>query len=121
MFAEPNPKSRSKSGAKKPTAEVAKLPFEKALGQLEHIVEELEDGSLPLDEALARFERGILLSRHLEKELRRAEIRVRRLVGEEGEATALEEIGELENTRAEGPEDKGEAEEEDDGNPEIPF
>ena len=121
MSPDPNRKARSQSGTKKPSGEVAKLSFEKALGQLEHIVEELEDGSLPLDEALARFERGTLLSRHLEKELRQAEIRVRRLVGEEGEPSALEEIGEPEVARADHPENETGEEEEDNGNPEIPF
>ena len=34
------------------------LSFEEAIGELELVVAALEQGELPLDEALARFERG---------------------------------------------------------------
>ena len=72
-----------------PPADLATLPFEKALDELEHIVDDLEGGSLSLEDALARFERGIHLSRHLEKQLREAEARVQRLVGGDAESPIL--------------------------------
>jgi exodeoxyribonuclease VII small subunit len=85
---------KAKESAKKPDAkthtvppDVAAIPFEKALDELEHIVEQLEEGSLSLEDALSRFERGIHLSRHLERQLREAEARVQRLVGGEGGET----------------------------------
>jgi exodeoxyribonuclease VII small subunit len=85
-----SPRKPQPAGAPAPAADpgaapddVAALPFEAALSQLEQIVGELEEGALPLEEALARFERGIHLSRHLEKQLRAAEVRVRKLVGGE--------------------------------------
>jgi exodeoxyribonuclease VII small subunit len=77
------------AAAKSVPPEVAAIPFEKALDELEHIVEQLEEGSLSLEDALARFERGIHLSRHLERQLREAEARVQRLVGGETDAPIL--------------------------------
>src|SRR5262245_16406447 len=79
-----------KSGAPAtPPPELASVPFEKALDELEKIVEELEEGSLSLEDALTRFERGIHLSRHLERQLRDAEARVQRLVGGETDQPIL--------------------------------
>ena len=53
--------------------------FEQALGELEAIVTALEDGRLPLDEALALFERGVRLAQQSQRHLDRAELRVERL------------------------------------------
>lgn len=84
--------TRPAAGKTAEADDLGELPFEKALAELEEIVATLEDGSLALEESLARFERGIRLSRHLETQLRRAEARVRRLVGEDGETAELEEL-----------------------------
>jgi len=63
---------------------MAKAPkrqgFEGRLKELEDLVSRLEDGSLPLEESLALFERGIRLSRELEAELQSASLRVTRLL-----------------------------------------
>jgi exodeoxyribonuclease VII small subunit len=85
----PNKKSDASGGQAQVPPDVAAIPFEKALDELEHIVEQLEEGSLSLEDALSRFERGIHLSRHLERQLREAEARVQRLVGGEAEAPIL--------------------------------
>ncbi|MGH7724442.1 MAG: exodeoxyribonuclease VII small subunit [Candidatus Eiseniibacteriota bacterium] len=58
--------------------------FEKALDRLEEIVDRLEDGSLALEESLARFEEGVKLTRFLEGELTRAQKRVEELVEDAG-------------------------------------
>jgi len=42
---------------------MARKTFEQALAALEVIVQELEDGDLPLEKALQKFEEGIALSR----------------------------------------------------------
>ena len=47
---------KEKDKTKKPD-----LDFEKALADLEGVVEELEKGGLSLNESLARFERGVRL------------------------------------------------------------
>jgi exodeoxyribonuclease VII small subunit len=50
--------------------------FEEALDKLEKIVEELEEGNLPLEETLKKFEEGIKLSRLCEKKLKGAQKKV---------------------------------------------
>lgn len=52
------------------------LKFEKALERLEKIVEELEAGNLPLDEALKKYEEGVKLSRLLGEKLTQAEKKI---------------------------------------------
>jgi exodeoxyribonuclease VII small subunit len=52
------------------------VDFEQALGELETVVERLEHGELPLDEALKQFERGIELARGCQDALKQAEQRV---------------------------------------------
>jgi len=62
------------------------ITFEKALADLEHIVEKLEKGGLSLNESLALFERGVKLARFLRDELERAEKKVEILLkNEKGE------------------------------------
>lgn len=46
-----------------PKKNEAPASFETAPGELEQIVNRLESGSLPLEEALGEFERGIQLAR----------------------------------------------------------
>ena len=43
--------------------------FEQALAELEDLVERLEAGDLPLDEALKLFERGVPLTRECQASL----------------------------------------------------
>ena len=50
--------------------------FESALAELETIVKTLEDGQLPLEQSLERFERGIALSRYCHARLEDAEHRI---------------------------------------------
>ena len=50
--------------------------FEQALADLEAIVDKLEHGELPLEEALAQFERGIALARSCQDALKQAEQKV---------------------------------------------
>ena len=57
--------------------------FEEALDKLEKIVEELEEGNLPLEETLKKFEEGIRLSRLCEKKLKGAQKKVSMLTREE--------------------------------------
>ena len=50
--------------------------FEQALSELEGLVERLERGDLPLDEALRAFERGVALTRHCQACLQAAQQKV---------------------------------------------
>ncbi|MGH8298179.1 MAG: exodeoxyribonuclease VII small subunit [Steroidobacteraceae bacterium] len=63
-----------------------KVPdFEQALAELEALVERLERGDLPLDEALKTFERGVELTRHCQSSLRSAQQRVEILLKRNGQ------------------------------------
>ena len=61
-------------------ADIAKLPFEAALAELETIVKRLETGNAKLDDAISSYERGALLKQHCEAKLREAQTRVDRIV-----------------------------------------
>jgi exodeoxyribonuclease VII small subunit len=50
--------------------------FEKALAELENIVEKMEKGGLALNESLALFEKGVKLARFMREELGKAEKRI---------------------------------------------
>lgn len=52
------------------------LDFERALAELEGLVERLERGDLPLEEALKTFERGVELTRHCQSSLKAAQQKV---------------------------------------------
>lgn len=56
--------------------------FEAAVSELESIVQEMESGELPLEDALARYQRGMNLLRHCQTTLSDAERRVKVLEGE---------------------------------------
>jgi len=58
----------------------APASFETALTELEQIVNRLESGSLPLEEALNEFERGVQLARQGQTKLQQAEQRVQILL-----------------------------------------
>ncbi len=65
--------------------------FEKSLGELELIVNKLEDGDLPLEDSLELFEKGIKLSRECRERLNSAERRIEILMKDaNGELKAVE-------------------------------
>ena len=61
------------------------MNFEEALLELEGIVEKLETGQLSLDESLQLFEKGIKLVKECDKKLKRADLKVGKLIEENGE------------------------------------
>lgn len=67
----------------------AKRPpdFEKSLQELETLVERLERGDLPLEEALKAFERGVALTRECQGALAAAQRRIEVLRQRDGEET----------------------------------
>ena len=60
-------------------ADVKKLPFERAIEELESIVKRLEEGKVPLEESVAIYERGEILKARCEDLLRQAEARVEKI------------------------------------------
>lgn len=65
-----------------PKKNEAPASFETALGELEQIVNRLESGDLPLEEALSEFERGVQLARQGQSQLQKAEQRVQILLAD---------------------------------------
>jgi len=72
------------------------VDFEKALTELESLVERLERGDVPLDEALRTFERGVALTRHCQACLQAAQQKVEILLRRSGqpEVQPFEDPGE---------------------------
>ncbi len=68
----------------------SKLDFETAMRDLEQLVEQLEKGDLPLEESLAAFERGVMLTRSCQTALKEAEQKVEILLKRAGEPTVEE-------------------------------
>ena len=67
--------------------EAPKLDFETAMRDLEALVERLEKGDLPLEESLAAFEQGVMLTRSCQTALKEAEQKVEILLKRAGEPT----------------------------------
>jgi exodeoxyribonuclease VII small subunit len=65
-----------------------KLPdFEQSLSELEALVQKLEQGDVPLEDALKTFERGVALTRQCQTALRTAQQKVEVLLNRNGEET----------------------------------
>ena len=79
---------REESGERSKSNAVAPTSFEQEISELEQIVDALEHESLSLEESLARFERGMQLSKQLEARLRAAEARVRKWSAADAAAAA---------------------------------
>ena len=63
----------------RPLAEIKDMSFERALKELESIVERLEKGAVELEESIAIFERGEALREHCDRLLKQAEAKVEKL------------------------------------------
>jgi exodeoxyribonuclease VII small subunit len=63
----------------------ASLTFEQSMQELEQLVEKMEQGELPLEDALQSFERGIQLARHSQQKLKDAEQKVQILTNQNGQ------------------------------------
>lgn len=59
--------------AKKPE----NMSFEESIEELEHLVKELEQGQLPLEQAMKNFERGIALANSGQQKLLHAEQQIK--------------------------------------------
>lgn len=74
-------------------ADIAALPFERALAELEQIVARLERGDVALEESLTIYERGEALKAHCEALLKRAEQRIEKItLSSDGRATGTEPL-----------------------------
>jgi exodeoxyribonuclease VII small subunit len=74
-------------------ADVKAMAFEKALAELESIVQKLERGDVPLEESVTIYERGEALKRRCEELLRLAEARVEKItLDASGRPTGTEQL-----------------------------
>ena len=58
--------------------------FEEQLNSLQEIVTNLENGNVPLEDALKQFQEGVKISRDLDKKLTQAEETVAKLIDGDG-------------------------------------
>ncbi|MEB3365462.1 exodeoxyribonuclease VII small subunit [Lactobacillus sp. R2/2] len=64
--------------------------FEAELKELQTIVNNLENGDIPLEDALEQFQTGVKLSRNLNKKLTEAEETVAKLIESDGTERKLD-------------------------------
>ena len=73
------------------------IDFEKALAELEQLVETMEKGELTLEESLKHFERGVTLTRACQQALADAEQKVRILTRDGGTEQLAEFAADTDN------------------------
>ncbi|HCN73891.1 exodeoxyribonuclease VII small subunit [Pseudolactococcus plantarum] len=64
--------------------------FEDNLGALEDIVKRLENGDVPLEEAIAEFQKGMKLSKALQQTLKEAEETLVKVMADDGSEQAFD-------------------------------
>ena len=65
--------------AKTKVKAIKNMTYEEAYAELENVVEQLEGGTLPLEQSLTLFERGQALSNHCGELLETAELKLKQL------------------------------------------
>lgn len=78
-------KKKASAPAEESRTEESAAGFEDSLGELQQIVSQLEDGSLPLEESMLQFEQGVGLLRQCYQVLEAAEQRIEILTGADRE------------------------------------
>ena len=73
--------------------EIKELKFEDGLKKLEELVNQLDDGSLSLEESISYYEIGVKLKSHCEKLLKTAELKILKVSDKEKIVT--EELKEI--------------------------
>ena len=58
------------------------VDFEAAMGELESLVEKMEQGEFSLEDSIKQFERGMQLARNCQRALRNAEQKVMKLAAD---------------------------------------
>ncbi|WP_054949517.1 exodeoxyribonuclease VII small subunit [Numidum massiliense] len=64
---------------------IEQLTFEEAIERLETVVHQLEDGEVPLEQAIELFQEGMTLSKQCSEKLDSVESRIEMLIEENGE------------------------------------
>ena len=69
---------------------VQEQTFEQSMGQLEKLVAKLEQGEVPLDEALKAFEQGMKLVEVCKEQLAQAELKVEKVMNAQGQTVPVD-------------------------------
>ena len=72
--------------------DLEKLTFEKAMKELEKLVESLDKGDVSLDEAIAAYDRGSQLKDYCEKKLQEAKMKVDTIQASDNTETIPEKL-----------------------------
>ncbi|ADC48371.1 MULTISPECIES: exodeoxyribonuclease VII small subunit [Alkalihalophilus] len=72
------------------TAKANEISFEEAMEQLETIVEKLEQGDVPLEEAISMFQEGMQLSKECHSKLTSVEKKMDQILHADGELEATD-------------------------------
>ncbi|MBB6448931.1 exodeoxyribonuclease VII small subunit [Geomicrobium halophilum] len=67
-----------------------KQTFEADMKKLEHIINQLEEGDVPLEKAIDMYQTGMQLSKRCHDQLQRVEKQMDRIVSETGETVPLQ-------------------------------
>ncbi|ARK31392.1 exodeoxyribonuclease VII small subunit [Halalkalibacter krulwichiae] len=65
------------------------LSFEEAMSELERVVEQLEQGDVPLEKAISMFQEGMALSKQCHEKLEKVEKQMDQILHEDGEMELL--------------------------------
>lgn len=65
-------------------SDISKMGFEEAIKELGGIVQDIEEGEIPLQDSLAQYEKGMALIKHCKNILQKAEKRIEKISKEEG-------------------------------------
>ncbi len=66
------------------------LTFEEAMSALDHIVEKLEEGDVPLEKAISYYEEGMKLSKLCNDKLKNAQEKMTNIINEQDEIEPFE-------------------------------
>lgn len=80
-------------GEMKMDNELKELTFEQAMKQLETVVGKLEEGDVPLEEAIKMFQEGMQLSKLCHDKLQKVERQMTEVLTEDGEIKPFSEEG----------------------------
>lgn len=64
--------------------DISNMSFEQAIKELTGIVEQIEQGEIPLERSLQQYERGMALIKHCRTILQKAEKRIEKISKEQG-------------------------------------
>ena len=78
--------------------EIKELTFEDGLKKLEELVNQLDDGSLSLEESISYYEIGVKLKSHCEKLLKTAELKILKVSDKEKIVTEELQVGDNEQS-----------------------